>query len=99
MRVGSRGIAGKTPRFLRLYEYGSNQRFATVIAAGNHLFESDVGCKDVVGEKISLYLPDIEYQSFNPGLVPSLFFMQAINTFKFHKNLIIFRELYLSLFF
>jgi hypothetical protein len=73
--VGSWGNAGKSPRFLHLYEYGSGQSFARVRAAGNHLLESEEGCKDVVAETISLYLPGIEYQSFNPGLVPSLLFM------------------------
>ena len=75
IRVGSWGNAGKTPRLLHLYEYGSGQSFVRVRAAGNHFLESEVGCKDVVAETISLYLPDIKYQLFNPELVPSLLFM------------------------
>jgi len=75
IHAGSWSDVGKTPHLLNLYEYGSDQSFATVRAAGNHLLDSEVGCKDMVAEKISLYLPDIEYQSFNPGLGPSLLFM------------------------
>ena len=57
--VGSWGNAGKTTHLLQLYENGSDQSFATVRAAGNRLLEREVDCKDMVAEKISLYLPDI----------------------------------------
>ena len=74
MCVGSWGKAGKTPHLLLLYGNGSGQSFARVRASGNHSLENEVGCTDVVVKVISLYLPDVEYQSFNAGVVPSVLF-------------------------
>jgi hypothetical protein len=70
--VGSLDNGGKTPRLLHLYENESDYSFARVRAADSHSLESEVGCKDVIAETISLYLPDIQYQLFNPALVSSL---------------------------